>query len=368
MSSRNDGDAAVPPSTKPTCAPRLTDFLLLIVAGIAIFSGASPFQSFNNNGAINKCAAVCAGEGQAIVPLPLPGLPLHNGVVFSTRPRTDMRQFRIFIVVFKQHDHVRTLVEELLMSDLTSFTFEIIVLNNFGTFSFPADDPLFEVNSNNLTVINNYARLESSFGHLARDWNTAALFGFLDLANPISDIVVGLQGDVSLFSEWATNVYTEHMTRGTLFLQSGHGDAFHSWTAEGVRRIGLWDERFTDIGLQEADMFLRAVVLEPERVRINDPYHGRTHMPPQFSVVADNGSQDRGGSKQQHRHSSLFWKVKWGDHHPAWHLIEKVNEKWMVGVTPLVPSVYMYPFFEWKLDSPVERLWYQYAVDPRGEM
>jgi hypothetical protein len=359
MSSRKakDGGSDASLATHSTFAPRhlMIVLLLLIMALIAVLDGAFPFQSHNNNEA-NKCAAVCAG-GQATV---------QHGVVFSTRPRTDKRQFRIFIVVFKQHDHVRTLVKELLLSDLTSFTFEIIVLNNFGTFSFPAD-PLFEANSNNLTVINNYARIESSFGHLARDWNTAALYGFQDLANPISDIVVGLQGDASLVPEWATKIYAEHMGDGTLFLQSGHGDAFHSWTAEGVRRIGLWDERFTDIGYQEADMFLRAVVLEPERVRISDEPHDRRHRPPYYSVVADSGSKDRGGNKQQHRHSSGFWKKKWGDRTTIWGRATD-NASWMVGVAPLVSTIYLYPFFEWKLDRPVERLWYPYATDLSGDM
>jgi hypothetical protein len=330
----------------------LTLVLLLIVAGIAIFSGASSFQS-HNGGVISGCAVVCAGGGS---------LSSAHNYEISTRPRTDKRQFRIFIVVFKQHDHVRTLVEDLLRSDLTSFTFEIIVLNNFGTFSFPPGNPLLEANSDNLTVINNYARLESSFGHLSRDWNTAALYGFMDLTNPISDIVVGLQGDASLFSEWATNVYTEHMMEGTLFLQAGCGDAFHSWTAEGVRRIGLWDERFTDIGYQEADMFLRAVVLEPERVRISDELHGRMHHPPVFSVVADNGAHDRGGSKQAHRHSGGFWKAKWGGRNTGW------GDSEVVGAAPLVPSIYIYPYFEWKLDRPVERLWYPYAADLSGDV
>jgi hypothetical protein len=281
---------------------------------------------------------------------------------YSKRPRGDKRQFRVFVVVFKDHNRTRELVEMLLQSDLTSFSFEIVVISNFGTFAFPADNPLFIVNAKNLAVVNNYLRPEFSFGHLAQDWNAAAIYGFVNLTDPVSDVVASFQGDTKCAPLWARNVYEEHMRNGTLFLQSGKGDAFHSWTAEGVRRIGIWDERFVDIGYQEADMFLRAVLLEPDRVRIDDRHHLRRYRPASFRVLSEDGPGDRGGKKQIHRHSRSFWDMKWGKRDPAaWP-----NETWMriERVVPLIPTTYVYPFFEWRLDMPVKRLWYAYEKDP----
>jgi hypothetical protein len=306
----------------------------------------------------SSSSSVLCTTHSASTSAPLLSLPPN----LATRPRSDKRQIRVFVVVFQRHQDARNLVEEMLKSDLTSFSFEIVVLCNFETFSFPADDPLFSANADNLAVLNNFARPSFSYGHLARDWNTAALFGFADLANPISDVVVGVQADVSLLDGWASRVYSEHTKGATLFLQAGRGDAFHSWTAEGVRRIGLWDERFTDVGYQDGDMFLRALILEPDRVRIGDFHHGRVHRAPDYIVVGENGAGDRGGSTQRHRHSGAFWAAKWGGRPYTWAL--ETNASWFRNLAPAVPSSYVYPFFEWKLDGPVERLWFPYEMDP----
>ncbi len=215
----------------------------------------------------------------------------------------------------------------------------------------------------NLSVINNYARPEWSWGHLSRDWNTAALYGFKDPLDPISDVVVGLQGDAVMNPQWAHTIYDEHTKNGALFLSGGRGDAFHSWTAEGVRKLGLWDERYCDIGFQEHDMFGRAVTLEPERVRINDEAHGRKHRKWDFSPVADSGDHDREGHPQDHWHSQLFEDTKW----PHWNdkrWWEDTSEMARVFAKPAVSTYYLYPYFEWKFEKPVERLWYPYEVDP----
>lgn len=295
---------------------------------------------------------------------PGPG-PRPDALSVSLRPRADLRTFRVFLVTFHAHTAASKVVEDLLKSDLTDFTFEIVVINNWGTFSFPPDNPLFVAHAGNLTVLNNYARPEWSWGHLARDWNTAALYGFQDPHDPISEVVVGVQGDISLVPKWAHAIYDEHTKNGALFIQGGRGDAFHSWTAEGVRKLGLWDERYCDIGFQEEDMFLRAVILEPSRVRINDIAHKRVHNPFFLNPVAGDGDHDREGHPKEHWHSQLYQMSKW----PRW---KEKGYKWWLNTTdmrdamrqPAQSTFYLYPYFEWRLEQQKERLGYLYEVNP----
>jgi hypothetical protein len=290
--------------------------------------------------------------------------PRADSLSVAVRPRTDKRAFRVFVVTFRAHAAATKVVEELLRSDLTDFTFEISVINNWGTFAFPLDNPLFTAHAGNLTVINNYGRPEWSWGHLSRDWNIAALYGFKNLADPNSEVVVGVQGDASIAPQWAHAIYDEHTKSGTIFISAGRGDAFHSWTAEGVRRLGLWDERYCDIGFQEEDMFLRAVILEPTRVRISDFAHKRTHNPFPVNPVAGDGDHDREGHPIEHWHSELYHATKW----PEWK--DKSAGWWWnttdlgVKLRPRVATYYSYPYFEWRLEGPRDRLGYPYEVDP----
>ena len=47
-----------------------------------------------------------------------------------------------------------------------------------------------------------------------------------------------------------------------------------SWTPEGVKRIGLWDESFQMSG-HTSDYFLRALIYNKEKSSINDYHHNR---------------------------------------------------------------------------------------------
>lgn len=126
-----------------------------------------------------------------------------------------------------------------------------------------------------VTVLHNNLRPDFSTGHLARNWNQALLHGFRDLRDPASDIVVTVQDDVIFKPDWLYRLIDLH--RRYSFITMGGGDAFCSYLPEAVRRIGLWDERFCNIGFQEADYFLRALIYNRERSSINDPMHGRLH-------------------------------------------------------------------------------------------
>jgi hypothetical protein len=369
------------PST-PTTSVAVFNFLGRLVIALVIVYVVSIWHSLESSKLSVQLAesskVVRAGtgpmEGQTTCPLEVqcpvfPNVdcdtgpsPRADSLSVAVRPRTDKRAFRVFVVTFRAHAAATKVVEELLRSDLTDFTFEISVINNWGTFAFPLDNPLFAAHAGNLTVINNYGRPEWSWGHLSRDWNVAALYGFKNLADPNSEVVVGVQGDASIAPQWAHAIYDEHTKNGMIFISAGRGDAFHSWTAEGVRKLGLWDEHYCDIGFQEEDMFLRAVILEPTRVRISDFAHRRTHNPFPVNPVAGDGDHDREGHPVEHWHSELYHATKW----PEWNA--KMSGWWAnttdLSLRPRISTYYSYPYFEWRLEGLKDRLGYPYEVDP----
>ena len=62
---------------------------------------------------------------------------------------------------------------------------------------------------------------------------------------------------------------------GCDFLQVGRGDELMVYTPDAVKTIGLWDERYTGIVIQEGDYFTRARLCLPARACIHDEIHHR---------------------------------------------------------------------------------------------
>ncbi|WP_139158941.1 glycosyltransferase family 2 protein [Vibrio sonorensis] len=156
---------------------------------------------------------------------------------------------------------------------------EINIINNHSD---------FHLDSNYIDIVNvlhNDLRPDFSTGHLARNWNQAILHGFRDLSNPRSDIVVTVQDDVLFKPDWLDKLKELHKKYS--FITMGAGDTFCSYLPEAVRKIGMWDERFCNIGFQEADYFLRALIYNREKSSINDIAHGR-----ELNVVGSNEVYD----------------------------------------------------------------------------
>jgi hypothetical protein len=124
-------------------------------------------------------------------------------------------------------------------------------------------------------VIHNQLRPDFSTGHLARSWNLCLINGFIDLDNPDCDIVILCQVDSFFNKEWFLNVLKLKNTYKLDYATSGSGDQFQYFTPEAIKNIGLYDERFCNIGYQEADYFLRAAKYHPDKTSINDAGHGR---------------------------------------------------------------------------------------------
>lgn len=232
----------------------------------------------------------------------------------------------------------------------------IHVINNHSQFSLdPAHDKA-------VTVLHNHLRPDFSTGHLAINWNQALLHGFRDLNNPTSDIVVTAQDDVLFKADWLGQLVELH--RRYNFITMGVGDAFCSYLPEAVKKVGLWDERFCNIGFQEGDYFLRSLIYNKEGCSINDVGHGRqnnalkgnvVHCWPELSaekqhrcesLLITSPPHNRARMEAQlssllyHPFSAAMFYHKWGVAHAPWTAEHHTVR------SSLIKSYVMYPYFE----------------------
>ena len=273
----------------------------------------------------------------------------------------DHRQIRVFIVIYKDLKNLQRLLLSIAHSDLLKHTHEVVVINNYGCLKDLIERIRAENSRLNLRIIDNSVRPDFATGHLARDWNTALIQGFKDLDDPISDVVVLMQGDTNVKASWASTLWDHHINQNFSFLQAGAGDEIHSYTAEAVRDIGIWDERFCGIGFQEADYFFRAKCSNVN-IMLNDYHHGRwVHAKDTLSdqVLGPGRSLGVNSSPEEHHRANAgggfhigrhFLHVKF-DTHGHYHAFEgcPIAQRYEHCSDPLVPTFMFYPYFEKKI-------------------
>lgn len=220
----------------------------------------------------------------------------------------------------------------------TYHTREVVVVNNHSNFEVP--EHLLGL----VRVMQNQTRPDFSTGHLARNWNECLIDGFRDLSNPDADLVICSQNDTEFKPNYLEPLLRMHETLD--LITHGAGDNCISYTPYAVKRIGLWDERFCNIGFQEVDYMMRAAQWLGTKASINDAHHERVYNPIEEIATLDKTTgyyrEDEAHMKSLNYHfvSEHFLKVKWGER--AWfngnHLYEDP--------TPLIDNYIMYPFFE----------------------
>jgi len=269
----------------------------------------------------------------------------------------------LYIVTYRSPGDLNNNIASILASGADV---RINVINNHSEFFL---DPTHE---KAVTVLHNNLRPDFSRGHLARNWNQALLYGFRDLRNPASDIVITVQDDVLFKADWLPNLLDLH--RRYSFITMGPGDAFCSYLPEAVCKIGLWDERFCNIGSQEGDYFLRALIYNRDSSSINDRVHGRQHNPEGSNTFAPLLADFRKELEREEteadavaRADSLLISVpRWNTHRKEEHLSSMkfhrltrtiFTHKWGVSeghwtaehyalVKSLIPNYITYPYFE----------------------
>ena len=228
-------------------------------------------------------------------------------------------------------------------SDYDRDNVEIFVIDNHSNVHINDEYSSF------VKVLANNLRPDFSTGHLSRNHNQAIINGFESLINPKCDVVVSCQNDTKVLKNWYQTL-CEAMKTYT-FLTVGAGDQFQAWKAEGVRNIGLYDERFCGITQQEADYFLRSYLYNKEYSSINDGYHGRVHNELTKNIIEVTLSGYGRGEPshlESHKNSlsvnlKLFHK-KWGnglEYGGRWYDHDNLHE-----LVCLTDNYVMYPYFE----------------------
>lgn len=256
---------------------------------------------------------------------------------------------KVFIVTFQNEKFLLDNLESIKNSDIAVFNHDIYVINNY-TSRFDLQE---YCDKNNVKVLHNHLRPDFSRGHLSRNWNQGIVNGFQDLDSPDCDIVVLAQNDNIFLSDWCSRLVEYHKTYD--FITMGGGDQFHSYTPRHVKKVGLWDERFCNIGYQEADYYIRSYLYNRERSSINDHGHKRLHnsIPNDFVICSDGlvggmrNDEHHLRSLEYHKISRKILNQKWGGVEGNW------DEQTLASLPrhSLIPSYVYYPYFEEKVED-----------------
>ena len=249
-----------------------------------------------------------------------------------------MKKIKIFIVTYNDAEILDMNLASLYASNFDGNTVETYVINNHSNFNM---NPVY---NDRVTILHNATRPDFSKGHLAKDWNSALINGFKDLNSPDCDIVVCCQDDTLWRLDTIQQLVNLHNQYS--FYTCTLGDGFHSYTADAVRKIGLWDERFCGIAFQEADYYLRAAKYNKEASSINDAGHGRI-LNRTYDIVSRTTTTYR-----EHNGRSYTWgycvhlfKNKWQGMDPEyWPDVNNLP-------TSTFPTFILYPYFEKDIDK-----------------
>ena len=271
-----------------------------------------------------------------------------------------MKNLKVYIVTYRRTDVLNQTLNRLFND--TDFSkvnnTEVNIINNHSEF-YLEDEFVDKVN-----VIHNNARPDWDNGNLARNWNQALIHGFKDLKNPDAKLVVTMQNDIVLDCNWVSNLLRMHKKYN--FVTGQLGDNIVSYTAEAVKKIGMWDERFCSTANKEADYWIRALIYNKNKSIIADAVHGR--LLNVHDALPLDTSEYRGGeadwrqlktneiSKEAWYHSSQIFYWKWKD---TWKT-QPSYRGWLTDWTndfvnnppapPKVPNFIQYYYFERDLE------------------
>lgn len=248
------------------------------------------------------------------------------------------QKIKIYIITYNGNNFLDKNLNSLFSSDVMQYNPQIYIINNHSHFYI--DDKY----KSKVNIMHNLLRPDFSTGHLSRNWNQCIINGFRDLNHPDCDIVMTCQVDTVFKSDWFSKLLNLHSQYS--FIQYGIGDNLISYLPDAIRKIGLWDERFCNIGYQEGDMFLRALMYNKHRSCINDVAHGRVLNPTNLELIvrpAQPMSEDHKKSFSWHSVSAAVFKRKYGRidaHHWKPELINNPPKK------TLNENYVYYPYFE----------------------
>jgi hypothetical protein len=170
---------------------------------------------------------------------------------------------KIFIVTYNSELFINTNLKSLFESDANKNDYSVEIINNHSNLN------IYPEFIKNIKKIHHQSlRPDFSCGHLARDWNSALLIGFENLKNSACDQVILCQDDMVWNKDWLVKLNEIH--KKYTFYSCCAGDSFMSFLPDAIKKIGLFDERFSSNVYQENDYFIRAIKYNYKKSSIND--------------------------------------------------------------------------------------------------
>jgi glycosyltransferase involved in cell wall biosynthesis len=249
----------------------------------------------------------------------------------------------IVVVTYRNEQLLERCLDSIIRADdVQDVERKIIVLNNYDRLS------LSTCLEPHVRVINNEGRPDFSTGHLARSWNQGIMHSIHDINNPDCDVLILAQNDAEFKPTYLSAILDlVGPERSYDYMTVGVGDEVQVMTPASIKAIGLYDERFCNIGYQEMDYMSRAKFVMGSRVSINDHGHGRTHNPVDANTIEKIIVRNIHGHARNDEYHCISLK---------YHTIsyELLKHKWNNNVNPFnlpepqtVPKQYMlYPYFE----------------------
>eukprot|EP00299_Pterocystis_sp_00344_P017752 c8896_g1_i1.p1 GENE.c8896_g1_i1~~c8896_g1_i1.p1 ORF type:complete len:443 (-),score=103.11 c8896_g1_i1:30-1358(-) len=222
----------------------------IVSNSIAVSVTASPVPISSRGKCILTCQNDSDCDGWCKV-RPLPSVLNEKSI-----PVGKKVNFRFIISTYRETRMLVRLLNSIHSSDVIDWTFDVYVLNHLGV----GDDDLDFVRTfPNTTVIDDKTRPDFSLGHLARTWNNGIVNGFHSLREPDADWIILAQADAEISPNIAKFLLSRRIRDKFFLVHCGVGDCVMAFTAEAIRHIGLFDERFSSIFVQEMEYSIRAV-------------------------------------------------------------------------------------------------------------
>jgi len=182
------------------------------------------------------------------------------------------KNIKLYILTYNNETYLNTGLDSLFSSDLSKHNFSVYVINNHPNFNLHTEF------TSRVSVLHNNLKPDFGIAYCSREWNFAIIDGFGDLNNPACDIVMHAQDDTLYSTDWVDKMLTGHYVYNMDLLVVGSGDQLTSHTPTSVKRVGLWDERFSMHACVEADYMLRGILYLKERVSICDTGHNNDYL------------------------------------------------------------------------------------------
>lgn len=253
---------------------------------------------------------------------------------------------KLYILTYNNEQHLNEGLHSLFSADLSQHELQIYIINNHTNFI------LHEQFKDRVTVLHNVLQPDFGTGHTSRNWNQGLIHGFKNLNDPDCDLVILAQDDTYYHSDWLNLLNRVHFEMGHHFFCVGAGDMLHSYTPTAIKKIGLWDERFSVIAFMEHDYFIRAAMHLGDMASVNDRGHCSGlysfNEIPFAHYIASNPVRNLGkviGQRIRYRLENPvreLFKAKWGNYSEFTPTAQFINNPRLPGI----PHYIFYPYFE----------------------